>query len=296
MTTILAIYITPIRSNCDNGPVRRETNGLSWIIIRRFTVKIRTNLSPIARYVFVDSYMTTTKTIFIIKRCPNCYYRSIRWKAYRSTRLIIFILPINIISNLSPSTRYVFVDSYMTTTRTIAIIKRCPNCYYRSIRWKTYRSTRLIISTFTFNIISNLTPRPSLFFVDAYMATIWSVIIIAWRSYSDHRAIIWDVDWPPRVIINSFPINSRTNLSPTIIFVFEYPNMSRGCSIVTIAISTNGNYGAIWWKADWIPWRIESIFTLNITTNLCPLTIDSFINSYMTTVFTIVVIFYWSNR
>ena len=183
--------------------------------------------------------MSRSITISIITCSTNRYDRAIIRKSNRITRTIISRFPVNIRTNLSPSTRIILINADMSRSITISIITISTNRYDRAVLWEGDRTARTITTTFAIDIRTNLGPSTRIILINADMSS------ITHSTNRYDRAIIWEGDRTASIIICRFPINIRTNLSPSTRIILINANMTSVCTITIIEISTNRHNRAI---------------------------------------------------
>ena len=189
MTTMRAVARIKWSSDSNWRTIRREAYWITWLITNSFSINISPDLSPGIIFIFVDSYMTTIRSIATIIISTNSDNRTICRKTYWFTWMIIISFSINIRSYLRPSVIDILINTYMTTLRFISIITCSPNSNNRAIRGDTNRWTWFITTSFSSNITSHLSPGIIDILINTNKTTISSIPIITWRANNNNRTI-----------------------------------------------------------------------------------------------------------
>ena len=226
----------------------------------------------------------------IVLFSTNSHDRTIWWKTYWPSWVVIGSFSIYITAYLSPSSIVIFINSYMTRISTTSVVYISTNRYNRTISWQADGRTWVVTRAFSIYITAYLSPGSIVVFINTYMTSIVGRIIVSWGTNSYNRTISWETYWPSRVVTRAFSIYITTYLCPgaIIIFINTYMASIGGSSIVIN--TTNRQNRAIIWKTYWPSKVVIRAFSIYITTYLCPGAIVIFINTHMTTISTISII------
>ena len=209
LATIWSITIIIRSTYCDNWSIVRNADRLTKSITFSFTINIFPNLCPGTMIILINSYVAwIIKFTVSIAISSNSNNRTIRRQWYWVSKIVPFYISKNIVSNLSPCTIIVLINTYTTEIRIVNIISigsGSSNSNNVTIFRKTYWPAWPFIYIISINIFPNLCPCTIIVLINSYLTSstkiggIWNIFIcsnsysetVAWNTYWSARKIIW---------------------------------------------------------------------------------------------------------